>query len=232
VIDLCRVIAVTEEGATVIRVLVADDHPPFSEGLVLLLKKEPDLDPVGIAEDGLEAIRLAKELKPDVIVMDVAMPRMNGIEATRRVKAHLPNTSVLVLSAYGYHPYVLSALEAGAGGYLLKSVPWRQLVYAIRAVRQGEAVLDRAVAEKILRSLAKPLGSSRVSSSLSPREVELLELGARALGNKEIADKLSLSERTVQSYFSSVFDKLGVGSRLEAVLKALKEGWLTLDDVC
>jgi DNA-binding NarL/FixJ family response regulator len=99
-------------------------------------------------------------------------------------------------------------------------------------VRQGEAVLDRAVAEKILRSLAKPLGSSRVSSSLSPREVDLLRLGARALGNREIADKLSLSERTVQSYFSSIFDKLGVGSRLEAVLKALKEGWLTLDDIC
>lgn len=221
-----------KDNAIVIRVLVADDHPPFSEGLILLLEKEPDMNPVGIAEDGLEAVRLAKELKPDVIVMDVAMPRMNGIEATRRVKAYLPNTSVLVFSAYGYHPYVLSALEAGAGGYLLKNVPYRQLVNAIRAVRQGEAVLDRAVAEKILRSLAKPLGHPWANSNLNPREVELLKLGAQALSNKEIAERLSLSERTVQSYFSIVFDKLGVGSRLEAVLKALKEGWLTLDDVC
>lgn len=231
VLDYRQVIALNREVTTTIRVLVADDHPPFSQGLVALLKEQPDLDPVGIASDGLEAIRLAKELKPDVIVMDVSMPRLNGIEATRRLKSHLPNTSVLVLSAYGYHPYVLSALEAGAGGYLLKNVPLRELMNAIRAVRLGEAVLDQAVAERLLRSLAKPLDGSRFSSSLSPQEVELLRLGAKALSNADIAEELSLSERTVQSYFSGVFDKLGVGSRLEAVLKALKEGWITMDDI-
>ena len=217
--------------ANAIRVLVADDHPPFSEGLTRLLREQPDLEPVGVATDGVEAVRLATELKPDVVVMDVAMPGLNGIEATRRIKAELPNTSVLVLSAYGYHPYVLSALEAGAGGYLLKNVPLRELMNAIRAVRVGEAVLDPVVAEKLLRNLAKPLGSAYTTSQLSSRELEILKLSAQGLNNREIAERLFISERTVQSYFTNLFDKLGVGSRLEAVLKALKEGWLTLDDI-
>lgn len=214
-----------------IRVLIADDHPPFSQGLSRLLGDQPDLVPVATATDGEEAVRLARELKPDVVVMDIAMPKLNGIEATRQIKAELPNTSVLVLSAYGYHPYVLSALEAGAGGYLLKNVPLRELMNAIRAVRVGEAVLDPVVAEKLLRSLSKPIGGSYASSQLSPREIEVLKLGAQGLSNSDIAERLSVSERTVQSYFTGIFTKLSVGSRLEAVLKALKEGWLTLDDI-
>ncbi len=214
-----------------IRVLIADDHPPFSQGLSRLLDDQPDLIPVAVATDGEEAVRLAKDLKPDVVVMDIAMPKLNGIEATRQIKAELPNTSVLVLSAYGYHPYVLSALEAGAGGYLLKNVPLRELMNAIRAVRLGEAVLDPAVAEKLLRNLSRPIASSRDSSQLSPREIEVLRFSAHGLSNADIAKRLFVSERTVQSYFTSIFNKLGVGSRLEAVLRALKEGWLTMDDI-
>ena len=214
-----------------IRVLIADDHPPFSQGLSRLLDDQPDLIPVAVATDGEEAVRLAKDLKPDVVVMDIAMPKLNGIEATRQIKAELPNTSVLVLSAYGYHPYVLSALEAGAGGYLLKNVPLRELMNAIRAVRLGEAVLDAAVAEKLLRNLSRPIASSRDSSQLSPREIEVLRFSAHGLSNADIAKRLFVSERTVQSYFTSIFNKLGVGSRLEAVLRALKEGWLTMDDI-
>jgi NarL family two-component system response regulator LiaR len=214
-----------------IRVLVADDHPPFTTGVMKLLADQPDLVAVGSASDGEEAVRLALELKPDVVVMDVAMPKLNGIEATRQIKAKLPDTSILVLSAYGYHPYVLAALEAGAGGYLLKNVPLRELVNAIRAVRLGEAVLDQAVAEKLLHSLARPIGAPSSGERLSSREVEVLKLGAHGLNNKEIAGKLFLSERTIQSYFTGIFGKLGVGSRIEAVLKALKEGWLSLDDV-
>jgi DNA-binding NarL/FixJ family response regulator len=196
-----------------------------------LLADQPDLIAVGSASDGEEAVRLALELKPDVVVMDVSMPKLNGIEATRQIKAKLPDTSVLVLSAYGYHPYVLAALEAGAGGYLLKNVPLRELLNAIRAVRLGEAVLDQAIAEKLLHSLAKPIGSQYAGTRLSPKEIDVLKLGAQGLNNKEIAAKLFLSERTIQSYFTNIFGKLGVGSRLEAVLKALKEGWLTLEDV-
>jgi NarL family two-component system response regulator LiaR len=221
----------SKAGQKSIRVLIADDHPPFTAGVMKLLADEPDLVAVGSANDGEEAVRLAQEFKPDVVVMDVAMPKLNGIEATRRIKSELPETSVLVLSAYGYHPYVLAALEAGAGGYLLKNIPLRELLNGIRAVRLGEAVLDQAVAEKILHSLAKPMGGPYASSRLTVKEVEVLRTAARGLSNKEIAQQLFLSERTVQSYFTSIFTKLGVASRLEAVLKALKEGWITMEDI-
>lgn len=214
-----------------IKILVADDHPPFAQGLSKLLMEQPDLMPVGIASNGEEAVRLVRELKPDVVVMDIAMPKLNGIEATKQIKSELPTISVLVLSAYGYHPYVLSALEAGAAGYLLKNVPMRELLNAIRAVCMGETVLDQKVAEKLLRSLTKPLGDTPSSSRLSSRELQVLKLGARGLSNKEIGDKLFASERTIQSHFTSIFQKLEVGSRIEAVVKAIKEGWLTLDDV-
>ena len=216
---------------TPIRVLIVDDHPTFAQGLSRLLKDQPDLEPVGIAADGEEALRLANDLKPDVVVMDISMPKLNGLEATRQIKRELPNTIVLALSAYGYHPYVLSALEAGAAGYLLKSVPMRELMNAIRSLCVGETVLDQKVAEKLLRSLAKPMGDAHATGYMSPIELQVLKLGARGLSNKQIGDELSLSERTIQSHFTSIFQKLGVGSRIEAALKALKEGWLTIDDI-
>lgn len=215
----------------VTRVLIVDDHPPFAEGLSRLLTEQPDLVPVGIASDGEEAVRLAQQLKPDVVVMDIAMPKLNGIEATRRIKRDLPNVAVLLLSAYGYYPYVLSALEAGGAGYLLKNVPLRELMNTIRAIQVGETVFDQAVAEKLLRHLANPLGTDYVTSQLKPREIEVLRLGARGLSNKSIAKQLFLSERTVQSHFTSIFGKLGVGSRIEAVLRAFKEGWLSMEDL-
>ncbi len=213
------------------RILIADDHPPFAYGLSKLLTEQPDMEPVGIASDGEEAVKLANELKPDVVVMDISMPRLNGIEATRRIKEELPQTAVLTLSAYGYHPYVLSALEAGAAGYLLKNVPMRELLNAIRALCAGETVLDQKVAEKLLRSLTRPVTGARGNARLSPRELKVLQLGAQGLNNKEIGEKIFASERTIQSYFTSIFQKLGVGSRIEAVLKAIKEGWLTLEDI-
>jgi DNA-binding NarL/FixJ family response regulator len=214
-----------------IRVLIADDHPTFTQGLSRLLDEQPDLETVGVAADGEEAVKLARELKPDVVVMDISMPKLNGIKATRQIKTELPDTIVLVLSAYGYHPYVLSALEAGAGGYLLKNVPLRELLNAIRAIRAGETILDQTVAGKILRTLFKPLTSASASPLLTKREVEILQLGARGLSNSEIAKKLFISERTVQASLTGIFQKLGVASRLEAVLQALKKGWLTMDDI-
>jgi NarL family two-component system response regulator LiaR len=221
----------TPEVKTALRVLIADDHPPFAEGLLRLLNEQPDLETVGIATNGEDAVRLALELKPDVVVVDVAMPKLNGIEATHRIKELLPNTAVLVLSAYGYSPYVSSALEAGAGGYLLKNTPLRELMNAIRALPAGETVLERSIAEKLLRSMTKSQGGVVEGASLSSRELEVLKLGAHGSSNKEISEQLSLSERTVQAHFTNIFTKLGVASRIEAIMKALKEGWLTVDDL-
>jgi len=218
----------TEES---IRVLIVDDHPTFAQGLSRLLEEQPDLEPVGIAADGEEAIKLAYDLKPDAVVMDISMPKLNGIEATKQIKKELPNTMVLVLSAYGYHHYVLSALEAGAAGYLIKDVPMRELMNAIRSLCVGETVLDQKVAEKLLRSIAKPLGDTNTSGYMSPIELQVLKLGARGLSNRKIGEQLSLSERTIQYHFTSIFQKLRVGSRVEAAFKALKEGWLTVDDI-
>jgi DNA-binding NarL/FixJ family response regulator len=220
-----------ELNPTPIKVLIADDHPPFAEGLLRLLKEQTDLEPVGIAIDGEEAVRLAMSLNPDVVVMDISMPKMNGIKATKKIKNSRPNTAILMLSAYGYDPYVSAALEAGAGGYLLKNVPLRQLLDAIRALCVGETVIDQAIAAKLLRSISRSAGNNHVSHDLTNRELEVLRLGARGMSNSEIGKNLSISERTVQSNFTNIFSKLGVGSRIEAIVRSLKDGYLSQDDL-
>jgi len=215
-----------------VKVIIADDQPTFSEGLQSLLRGEDDMEPMGIASNDEEAVALVEELRPDVVIMDISMPKLNGIEATRRIKQLLPTVAVLVLSAYGYSPYVFSALEAGAAGYLLKDVPLREVLNAIRAVSIGEAVLDRGVADKVLRNMAKSWrGGVSKGTQLQQRELEVLQLGAKGLTNDEIAQQLTISPRTVQTHFTNIFNKLEVGSRLEAILHALKEGWLVLDDL-
>ncbi|MBN2240041.1 MAG: response regulator transcription factor [Dehalococcoidales bacterium] len=216
----------------VIKVLIADDHVTFSEGLQRVLSEEPGMEVAGVARDGQQAVSMAGELKPDIVIMDIAMPVLNGIEATRQIKQILPTTAVLVLTAYGYAPYVFSVLEAGAGGYLLKSVPMRELIRAIQALLNGESVFDQAVAEKALKSLVKSWrGGLSSTNQLKPRELEVIRLGARGLSNEEIAEKLYISPRTVQTHFTHIFTKLAVGSRLEAILRCLKEGWIMLDDL-
>jgi len=217
---------------SVTKVLIADDHSTFSEGLQRVLSEEQDMEVVGIARNGEQAIVMARESQPDVVLMDIAMPVLNGIEATRQIKAILPTTAVLVLSAYGYAPYVFSVLEAGAGGYLLKNAPMREVIRAIRALRDGESVFDQEVAEKVLRNLVKSWrGGLATSNQLNPRELEVIKLGAKGLSNDEIAEKLNISPRTVQTHFTHIFTKLEVGSRLEAILRCLKEGWLLFDDL-
>jgi NarL family two-component system response regulator LiaR len=214
------------------KVLIADDHVTFSEGLQKALSDEPDMEVVGVALNGQEAVELCEQLTPDVVIMDISMPVLNGIEATKRIKQMLPTTAVLVLSAYGYTPYVFSVLEAGAAGYLLKNVRLKELVNAIKALRIGETVFDKTVAEKILRNLSKSWkGSERGPKRLNHRELDVLKLGAKGLQNIEIAKELSISPRTVQAHFTNIFTKLEVGSRLEAILHCLKEGWLVLDDL-
>jgi DNA-binding NarL/FixJ family response regulator len=165
--------------------------------------------------------------------MDIAMPRLNGIEATRQIKLHHPTTAVLVLTAYDDDEYVFALLEAGAAGYLLKDVPVNELVKAVRAVHAGESVLHPSVARKVIDRFAQAgVGHTDAghAEQLTDREIEVLRLAAKGMSNREIARELVISVRTAQVHLSNVFNKLGVGSRTEAVLHALREGWLTLED--
>lgn len=216
-----------------IKIIIADDHAVVREGTRRVLEQEHDLEVVGEAADGEEAVALATSLKPDVAIMDVAMPNLDGIEATRQIKALSPAVAVLILSAYDDDQFVFSLLEAGAAGYLLKSVRGRELIDAVRAVHAGESVLHPTIARKVLNRFAAPGKPKRQEplEVLSEREMEVLGLAARGLSNQEIADALSLSTRTVQGHLGHIFNKLQVSSRTEAVVHALKQGWITLDDV-
>jgi len=180
-------------------------------------------------------VELATSLKPDVAIVDVSMPKMDGIEATRRIKATCPSINVLILSAYDDDQFIFSLLEAGAAGYLLKTIRSRELVDAVRAVYSGESVLHPSIARKVLNrfvsAAGKPAEGKEPVGMLSEREMEVLKLAAKGLSNQDIAEKLCLSIRTVQGHLGHIFNKLQVGSRTEAVVRGLKEGWVTLDDV-
>ncbi|MBL7119228.1 MAG: response regulator transcription factor [Dehalococcoidia bacterium] len=217
-----------------IKILIADDHAVVREGTRHILEQEQGLEVVAEAADGEEAVRLATELKPDVAIIDIAMPNLDGIEATRQIKALCPGITVLILSAYDDDQFVFSLLEAGAAGYLLKDVRGRELVDAVRAVHAGESVLHPSIARKVLNrfvSTSEKPKKQEPLETLSEREKDVLRLATKGLSNKDIADQLCLSIRTVQGHLTHVFNKLGVGSRTEAVVRGLKEGWITLDDV-
>jgi len=217
-----------------IKILIADDHAVVREGTRQILEQEPDLKVVAEAGDGEEAVRLAGNSKPDVAIIDIAMPKLDGIEATKQIKALYPTIAVLILSAYDDDQFVFSLLEAGAAGYLLKSVRGRELIDAVRAVYAGESVLHPTIARKVLNRFAAVSGEPRKqkpSEVLSERETEVLRLATRGLSNQDIANELCLSLRTVQAHLGHIFNKLQVSSRTEAVVRALKEGWVTLDDV-
>jgi NarL family two-component system response regulator LiaR len=215
-----------------IRVLLADDHALVRQGTRELLEREGDIAVVAEAGDGEEAVQLASSHRPDVVLMDVAMPKVNGIEATRRIKQDYPTIAVLVLSAYDDDQYVFALLEAGAAGYVLKDVHASELVKAVRAVHSGESVLHPAVARKVLDRFAKGSGEGRQRGpdELTPREMEVLKLAAKGMTNQQIGQELVISVRTVQVHLSNVFSKMGVGSRTEAVLYGLRQGWLSLED--
>jgi len=221
-----------------ITVLLVEDHAVVREGTAELLNRQPDIVVVGEAGDGQVAVEMAARLRPDVVLMDVAMPVLDGIAATKLIKAHRPGVAVLALTAHDEDQYVFALLEAGAAGYLLKTVRGQELVDAVRAVNRGEAVLHPTIAKKVLGRFAiKNLpGSGKGEPShpterLTDRELEVLKLAGRGLSNKEIADKLVLSPRTVQAHFANIFDKLEVGSRTEAVLQGLKRRLLDLGDL-
>lgn len=213
-------------------VLIADDHPLVREALHQALDDEEDMEVVAEAGDGEEAVRLATELKPDVVVMDIVMPGLNGIEATRRLKQIAPDIAILILTAYDDDEYVLGLLDAGAAGYLLKSARGRDLAGAIRAIKSGESVLHPNIIAKLLkRATVAPAKEHKDSELLTDRESEVLRLVALGMSNKEIADKLSLSQRTIKAHLTNTFNKLTIASRSEAIVKGLQWGLVTLENI-
>jgi DNA-binding NarL/FixJ family response regulator len=216
-----------------IRVLLADDHALVRQGTRELIEQQPDLEVVGEACDGREAVQLALAERPDVIIMDFAMPELNGIEATRQIKAVAPNMAILVLTAYDSEQYVFAFLSAGAAGYLLKDVSVDQLVQAIRAVHAGESILHPAITRKVINRFAQPEENRRTpdgQEQITGRELHVLKLASRGLSNRDIALRLGISVRTVQTHLSNVFNKMGVGSRTEAVMYGLRQGLIALED--
>jgi NarL family two-component system response regulator LiaR len=216
------------------RILLADDHPLLREALSQVFSSEKDMEIVGEANNGEEAVNMTSQLKPDILVMDIMMPKFDGLEASRQIKKVAPNTAILILTAYDDDNYVLGLLEAGAAGYLMKSARGQDLVEAVRAIRAGESVLHPMIIEKLLKqAMIKPAGpvDRKIKELLSDREMEMLKLLATGMSNKEIADKLYLSLRTVKAHMSNIFTKMSVASRSEALVEALRKGLITLDDI-
>lgn len=212
-------------------VLIADDHPLVREALRQALDGEDDMEVLAEAADGEEAVKLASELRPDVAVMDIVMPKLNGIGATRKIKEIAPDIAILILTAYDDDEYVLGLLDAGAAGYLLKSARGRDLAGAIRAIKSGESVLHPKIIAKLLkRAMAAPAEEHKTSEILSGRESEILKFVAMGMSNREIAEKLFLSERTIKAHLTNIFNKLNVASRSEAIVKGLQWRLVTLED--
>jgi len=202
-----------------IRVLVVDDHEVVREGLRTFLALQDGMEIVGEAGDGEAAVREAERLKPDVILMDLVMPRLDGVGAMRELRRRLPAARVIVLTSFADDERLLPAIRAGAAGYLLKNVPPRELARAVRAAHAGEALLDTAVAARLVDAIAAP-----EPDLLTPREREVLALLARGLSNKRIARELGLAEKTVKTHVSHVLHKLGVADRTEAAVHAVRSG--------
>jgi DNA-binding NarL/FixJ family response regulator len=218
-----------------IRVLLADDQDIIRTGLTIILNHQADIEVIGQAADGLEAVELAKNLQPDVILMDIKMLRLNGIQATRQIVAALPNTQIIILTTYDTDDWVFDGIRAGAIGYLLKDTSGDNLAEAVRGALRGESQIDPTVARKVLREFqqlttkrAAPPVKDEPLERLTDREEEVIQLLAAGLANKEIAQQLSLSEGTVKNHISAILAKLHANDRTQAVLTALKRGLVDL----
>jgi DNA-binding NarL/FixJ family response regulator len=212
-----------------IRVFLADDHTVLREATAELIDNQPDMEVVGQASTGLDTIELVKQKRPDVVVMDIAMPRVDGLEATRLIVAECPEIHIMVLSAHQDADHILPLLKAGATSYLPKTIGLNELLDAIRATSRGESILPPEVASVVIHSLSGKLESGE-KCTLSPRELEVISLVAQGYTNELIALHLNLSTRTVEAHMTHIFNKLNVSSRTEAALLAQRRGWIDLEE--
>lgn len=211
-----------------IRLVLADDHAVVRAGIRQFLEKEGDIQVVADVDDGKAAVEAIQEHNPDVIVLDIKMPEMSGIDVTRWVRTHAPSIGVLVLTAFDDDPYVLAVLQAGANGYVLKTADAQDIIHAVRSVFEGKSALDPEIARKVMAQVSgRTLGSP--VEQLTDRELEVLGLAAKGYTNKAIGVQLGISDRTVQGHLAKTFDKLQAASRTEAVMRAVSLGWLPSD---
>lgn len=222
----------TDENPRMIRVLIADDHKFIRQALRSCLDKEQDMEVIGEATDGEQAVRLSAQLRPDAIIMDIEMPVLNGLEATRQIRKVSPDTIILVLTVHDDREYILQILEAGAAGYLTKKAMGKEIACAIRAVIGGESILSQDIMKQLLtyasRYLAQPVVLDH-GEKLTAREIQVLELVAKGASNKAIAQTLDLSLNTVKKYLMGIFDKLQASSRTSAVINAQRAGLISID---
>jgi NarL family two-component system response regulator LiaR len=213
-----------------IRVLVVDDHEVVRRGVVTLLELEEGIEVVAEAGDGMQAVEMASRVKPDIVLLDLEMPRRNGVEAIPQILAATPQSKILVLTSFATDDKVFPAIKAGALGYLLKDSSPEELVAAIRDVSRGESRLHPQIARKVLDELAEPAEGPKTSDPLTAREVDVIRLMALGLGNQEIADELVIEESTVRNHVSSILGKLHLANRTQAALYALRRGLASLDE--
>ncbi|MNR86203.1 Response regulator protein VraR [compost metagenome] len=214
-----------------LRVLVVDDHPMVRRGTCEILTDDPEIEVVGQGANGLEALSETERLQPDVVLMDLSMPLMDGVEATQQLRARDPKLGIVILSAHDEDDHVLKALQAGANGYLLKTSAEDLIRQAVKLAAIGHAAILQPEISRIVLGSLKPPPATTLAEPLSDREIDVLKEVAKDLGNKQIASKLSISDRTVQHHLSNIYGKLNVTSRTGAVLKALQERLISLEDV-
>ena len=211
-----------------IKVLIADDHQLFREGLVNLISSAPDIEVIGEAKDGLEATKKAKKLKPDLILIDIGMPNMNGIEATKSIKRDDPGIKIIAVSMHSDRQFVKGVLEAGADGYLLKNCTYRQLIDAVQSVVSGKKYLSDDITEMVIQGYLDPEEESENKNDLSEREIEVLKLYAEGKSTREISERLFISVKTVGTHKQHIFEKLGIKSNADMIKYAIREGLIQL----
>ena len=213
----------------IIRVLLADDHAVVRKGIREFLEEEGDITVVAEATDGHEALALAQELTPDVVVLDIQMPGQSGIDVTRALRAAGSTVAILILTAYDDDPYIMAGIQAGANGYVLKSAAPEEIVRAVRVIHEGQSAVDPTVAAKLMAYLGGQRRQQPTAPAVEPltgRELEVLTLAAQGLTNRAIGHQLGISDRTVQGHLANIFGKMSVSSRTEAVMTAVKLGWI------